>query len=57
MTTADADPVEAAACLRRHAAAAPSAGGAAPAIELIHAARWYGNVVAVNDISSASAPA
>jgi len=25
--------------------------GPAPAIELAHAARWYGNVVAVNDVS------
>ena len=28
-----------------------TATGSAPAIELAHAARWYGNVVAVNDIS------
>jgi ABC-2 type transport system ATP-binding protein len=29
----------------------PTQPGSAPAIELLHAARWYGNVVAVNDIS------
>jgi ABC-2 type transport system ATP-binding protein len=33
------------------AQAAPTAAAVAPAIELIHAARWYGNVVAVNDIT------
>jgi ABC-2 type transport system ATP-binding protein len=32
---------------------APTAG---PAIELVNAARWYGNVVAVNDISFALGP-
>ena len=38
------------------AAATPTlaaAPGETPAIELVHAARWYGNVVAVNDISFA----
>jgi ABC-2 type transport system ATP-binding protein len=30
--------------------------GAAPAIELVNAARWYGNVVAVNDISFSLGP-
>ena len=30
---------------------APTATAPAPAIELTHAARWYGNVVAVNDVS------
>ena len=29
---------------------------AAPAIELKHAARWYGNVVAVNDITFSLGP-
>jgi ABC-2 type transport system ATP-binding protein len=33
------------------APAAPTSLAAAPAIEMIHAARWYGNVVAVNDIT------
>jgi ABC-2 type transport system ATP-binding protein len=33
------------------AAGAQAAASAVPAIELTHAARWYGNVVAVNDIS------
>jgi ABC-2 type transport system ATP-binding protein len=36
-------------------AAAP-VGPPAPAIELLHAARWYGNVVAVNDVSFALGP-
>jgi ABC-2 type transport system ATP-binding protein len=33
------------------ALAGPTATTPAPAIELAHAARWYGNVVAVNDVS------
>jgi ABC-2 type transport system ATP-binding protein len=32
-------------------AAAPVVPAAAPAIELVNVARWYGNVVAVNDLS------
>jgi ABC-2 type transport system ATP-binding protein len=32
---------------------APDASAPAPAIELVHVARWYGNVVAVNDITFA----
>src|ERR1019366_4823664 len=39
------------------AEAAPEAGPAAvPAIELVNAARWYGNVVAVNDVSFSLGP-
>ncbi len=34
----------------------PGGPAAAPAIELVNAARWYGNVVAVNDISFALGP-
>ncbi|MGZ6268853.1 MAG: ABC transporter ATP-binding protein, partial [Candidatus Limnocylindrales bacterium] len=35
---------------------APDGSIGAPAIELVNAARWYGNVVAVNDISFALGP-
>ena len=35
---------------------APSSGPSAPAIELVNAARWYGNVVAVNDVSFSLGP-
>jgi ABC-2 type transport system ATP-binding protein len=35
---------------------APAAARAVPAIELDHVSRWYGNVVAVNDISFALGP-
>jgi ABC-2 type transport system ATP-binding protein len=35
---------------------APPATAPAPAIELAHAARWYGNVVAVNDVSFSLGP-
>jgi ABC-2 type transport system ATP-binding protein len=37
-------------------AVAPSSGSSAPAIELVNAARWYGNVVAVNDVSFSLGP-
>ncbi len=33
------------------APAAPDSAAPKPAVELAHAARWYGNVVAVNDVS------
>jgi ABC-2 type transport system ATP-binding protein len=37
-------------------AVAPSPEPSAPAIELVNAARWYGNVVAVNDVSFSLGP-
>jgi ABC-2 type transport system ATP-binding protein len=37
-------------------AVASSDGPSAPAIELVNAARWYGNVVAVNDVSFSLGP-
>jgi ABC-2 type transport system ATP-binding protein len=37
-------------------AVAPSSGSSVPAIELVNAARWYGNVVAVNDVSFSLGP-
>jgi ABC-2 type transport system ATP-binding protein len=37
-------------------AVAPSPGPSAPTIELVDAARWYGNVVAVNDVSFSLGP-
>ena len=36
--------------------AVPAGATAPPAIELVHAARWYGNVVAVNDITFTLGP-
>ena len=33
-----------------------AAGASPPAIELEHVSRWYGNVVAVNDISFSLGP-
>jgi ABC-2 type transport system ATP-binding protein len=61
LTTPRGTSASAASPLRGDAGAATAAGsgvgsGAAPAVELRNASRWYGNVVAVNDVSCTLGP-